>query len=85
MCSIRSGTTGIPRFMARSTSRRICADSFALLEKIRTITRQVSSALMMAAAHAVPGRTSRGAIQQRMPAASSAAQVASAGVLSGEE
>jgi len=67
---------------ARSISRRTCDESFAFDEKIRTITRHRSMASMIAAAYSRPGEMSRGATQQRIPAASSTAQAASAAVLS---
>jgi hypothetical protein len=71
-----------PFLTARSISRRICADSFAFDEKMRTMTRQRSIASTMAAPYSPPGMTSRGAIHQRMPLASGTAQAASAAGLS---
>ncbi len=68
--------------MASSISRRTCRLSFELAEKISTITLALSMASMIASAHSPPAGTSRGAIQQRMPAASKMAQAASAAVLS---
>ncbi len=78
MSSMRSGMTGMPLLTARSTSRRICGESLALAEKIRIIARQSAMAETMASPHSAPGTMSRGAIQQRMPAASSVAHAASA-------
>ena len=71
-----------PFFTARSISRLICADSFALEEKISTMARQCSMESTMAEPYSVPGTTSRGAIQQRMPEDSSTAHAASAAGLS---
>ena len=73
---------GTPPLTARSTSRRICLELLALDEKISTMARHWSMALTMAAPHSSPGVMSRGAIQHRMPACSSVAQVASAVALS---
>jgi len=80
--SIRTGMMATPLLAARSISRRTCDESFAFDEKIRTITRHRSMASMIAAAYSRPGEMSRGATQQRIPAASSTAQAASATVLS---
>jgi hypothetical protein len=71
--------------MARSTSRRTWGESFAWAEKIRTMSWQESMPLMMAAPHSLPGRMSRGAIQQRRRRASRTAQAASAQRLSAVE
>jgi hypothetical protein len=81
-CSIRIGIIVTPSPTARSTSRRTWRDSFVFDEKISTITRALLMASMMASPHSAPGEMSRGAIQQRMPAASSVAQAASAADLS---
>ncbi len=80
--SMRTGMMVTPFFTARSISRLICANSFALEEKISTMTRQCSIASTIAEPYSLPGMTSRGAIQQRTPEDSSTAQAASAAGLS---
>ena len=80
--SIRSGMMGIPLLTARSTSRFICGDALECPEKTSTITFEPEIASMMHSLHSLPGGISRGAIQQRIPAASRVAQAASAVVLS---
>src|SRR6266403_2137608 len=70
---------------ASCTSRRICAEVFECAEKISTITLLYSIARVISPAKESPGCTSRGAIQQRIPMFSSAAQTASATGLSSEE
>ena len=64
--SMRRGMMLIPLWTARSTSRSICAEAFALLLKIRTMIFEPSSASIMDSAHDAPGVTSRGAIQHLM-------------------
>ena len=56
----------IPLWTARSTSRSICAEAFALLLKIKTMIFEPSSASIIDSAHDAPGVTSRGAIQHLM-------------------
>ena len=63
---------------ARSTSRWTCCDPLALAEKIRTISRLWLMPRRMEAAQLSLATMSLGAIQQRMPFASKAAQTASA-------
>jgi hypothetical protein len=70
--------------MARLTLRLTCCDSLAREEKTSTITRLSAMARAFASSQSAPGATSRGAIQQRMPLDSSAAQTASATALSFE-
>ena len=76
--SIRNGTMTFALLTARSISRRTCGDSFACPEKIRTTMFALDSASMMDLPHSSPARTSRGAIQQEIRRASSAAHAASA-------
>ena len=64
--SMRSGMMLMPLCTARSTSRSICIEAFALLLKIKTMILEPSSASMMDSAHDAPGVTSRGAIQHLM-------------------
>ena len=85
MSSIRTGMTTSPLLTARSTSRLICGDPLACEEKTSSITRAWSIASINAEPHSIPGRMSRGAIQQRMPRDSSFAQTASAYGLSRAE
>ena len=74
-----------PLETARSTSRLICFDEFALAEKMSTMTFAPLIASMMAAPQSRPGTMSRGAIQQESPRCSSPAQTASATGLSAVE
>ena len=83
--SSRTGITGRPWFTARSTSRLICGEVLALADSRSTKIFASAIACTIAAPHSWPGRMSRGAIQQRMPCASSTAQVASAAGLSFDE
>ena len=75
--SIRKGRIATPWLTARSTSLRICGESFAAAVKTSTMMRDCSMASIM---HS-PGITSRGAIQHRIPLDSSMTQTASAVVL----
>src|SRR5947209_11006352 len=70
---------------ASCTSRRTCSEVFECAEKISTITLLRWIARVISPANERPGCTSRGAIQQRSALFSSAAQTASAIVLSCEE
>src|SRR5438132_9971143 len=70
---------------ANWTSRRTCSEVFEWAEKISTITLLRWIARVISPAKERPGCTSRGAIQQRIEAFSSAAQTASATGLSCEE
>jgi hypothetical protein len=63
--SMRKGTTGMPLFTARSTSRSICEEALALPEKTSTIKRALPIASMIDSAQPTPGRMSRGAIHTR--------------------
>ena len=83
--SIRSGTTVRPWCTARSTSRWICCEEFALALNTSTMALDCSIASMIDSAQDAPGRMSRGAIQHRTPRASSNAQTASAVTLSRDE
>ena len=80
--AMRNVTTWTPLATARSTSRSTCSDTFAFGENSSTITRESSIPSMMADPHVIPGRMSRGAIQQRTRLDSRAAQAASATTLS---
>ena len=82
MSSIRNGTMRTFFATARSTSRRICGDSLACPEKIRTITSALEIASTIAPPQSVPAMMSRGAIQQRSPLASSPRHTLSATSLS---
>src|SRR4029077_10581193 len=70
---------------ANCTSRRTCSDLLECAEKISTITLLRWMARLISPAKVRPGWTSRGAIQQRMVALSSAAHAASATGLSSDE
>ena len=73
--SSRSGMIVMPALTARSTSSRTCGESFADAENTSTISRLEAMAAAIAPPHSSPARMSRGATQQRTPAASSFAHV----------
>jgi hypothetical protein len=83
--SMRSGMIAVPLCTARSTSRLICCDSLACAENTNTNTRDAWIAEMIDSPQSAPGAMSRGAIQQRIPLASSVAQTASPTGLSFDE
>ena len=67
---------------ARSTSFITGRERFAFALRTTIITFALSSPRMISLPQFLPGRTSRGAIQQRMPACSSREHIALATVLS---
>jgi hypothetical protein len=71
----------IPRSTAAHTSRITCGESFACEERIKTITLELPIALSIAAAHAIPGAISLGAIQHGIAFSSSPSQTAEAVVV----
>jgi hypothetical protein len=75
----------LPELIARSSSRLTASEVFASDEKIRTTILDPLMASIIAAPQLEPGRTSRGAIQQRILWDSSRAQTASATGLFFEE
>ena len=83
--SMRNGMMGMAAEIPRSTSRITCGERFECIEKISSSTRLSRIAWTIALAQLAPGKTSRGAIQQRTPLASRVAQAASAVVLSSDE
>jgi hypothetical protein len=85
MFSIRRGTIVTPPSAAISTSRLICLDLFALVEKTNNNTRDDRIPLTIDSPQSAPGMISRGAIQQRTSLFSNIAQTASAAGLSSVE
>ena len=83
--SIMNGRTGMPRWLASSTSRRTGPDSFEAGENTSTMTRAPSMPATMPSAYSTPVGMLRGAIQQRMPAVSRCAHTCSAAVESFDE
>src|SRR5690242_9011097 len=69
-------------FAAKCNSRETSSDELECAEKISTITLLCEMAFAMAVGQFSPGATSLGAIQQRRPALSRLAQIASATGLS---
>ena len=75
---MRKGIMGMPVSTARSISRLIWGEVLEWAENTRTMVPDPSMPSTMASPQSVPGRISRGAIQQRMPLASREATMASA-------
>ncbi len=71
--------------VAKSISRSTWTELLECAEKTSTITRQRSMARLISPGKNWPGRTSRGAIQQDIPASSSAVHTMSAVALSSDE
>ena len=82
---MRNGKTIFPRFDASSISFSTAREAFDLDERIRRTTRLASIAATSWRAYGIPGFGSRGAIQQAMPALSSAAQTDAAAYASSDE
>ena len=83
--STRNGMIGRPFATALSTSLEPGGEVFALEEKTSTMMLLPLIAAMSASAYGRPGRTSRGAIQQRILLLSMVAQAAYATDLSRDE
>ena len=73
---MRNGMTVAPASSAVPTSSRTWREAFAAAEKITTTSFASPIASTMDKPQSLPKPTSRGAIQQRMPAASSRWQTA---------
>ncbi len=81
----RMGISGRRLETASSISRATWGELFAAALNTTTTASQPWIACTIPAPHCVPALRSRGAIQQEMPAVSSASRMASALIWSGEE